>query len=112
MLDFLYSSVLSFIGKGRPVLEWSKRVRIAIGSAKGLAYLHEDCERLLIFQSKHINHTLHIFFCFFFWLSTYLFSYKGHPKIIHRDIKSANILLDDEYEAQAINKTSFTLYPS
>ena len=53
-------------GNGRPVLEWSKRVRIAIGSAKGLAYLHEDC----------------------------------HPKIIHRDIKSANILLDDEYEAQ------------
>ncbi|KAJ4867499.1 Proline-rich receptor-like protein kinase PERK12 [Raphanus sativus] len=53
-------------GRGRPVLEWSKRVRIAIGSAKGLAYLHEDC----------------------------------HPKIIHRDIKSANILLDDEYEAQ------------
>ncbi|CAN8313068.1 unnamed protein product [Cochlearia groenlandica] len=53
-------------GKGMPVLEWSKRLRIAIGSAKGLAYLHEDC----------------------------------HPKIIHRDIKSANILLDDEYEAQ------------
>ncbi|CAH8337414.1 unnamed protein product [Eruca vesicaria subsp. sativa] len=53
-------------GKGRPVLEWTRRVRIAIGSAKGLAYLHEDC----------------------------------HPKIIHRDIKSANILLDDEFEAQ------------
>ncbi|KAI3876247.1 hypothetical protein MKX03_028477 [Papaver bracteatum] len=51
---------------GLPVLDWSKRVRIAIGAARGLAYLHEDC----------------------------------HPKIIHRDIKSANILLDDVYEAQ------------
>ncbi|GAV81287.1 Pkinase_Tyr domain-containing protein [Cephalotus follicularis] len=52
--------------KELPVLDWPQRVKIAIGSAKGLAYLHEDC----------------------------------HPKIIHRDIKSANILLDDEFEAQ------------
>ncbi|XP_009148405.1 putative proline-rich receptor-like protein kinase PERK11 [Brassica rapa] len=53
-------------GKDLPVLEWTRRVKIAIGAAKGLAYLHEDC----------------------------------HPKIIHRDIKSSNILLDDEFEAQ------------
>ncbi|KAH7510730.1 hypothetical protein FEM48_ZijujUnG0096500 [Ziziphus jujuba var. spinosa] len=50
-----------------PVLEWTKRLKIALGSAKGLAYLHEDC----------------------------------HPKIIHRDIKTSNILLDDAFEAQA-----------
>ncbi|CDY20615.1 BnaC08g14430D [Brassica napus] len=56
-------------GKDLPVLEWTKRVKIAVGAAKGLAYLHDDC----------------------------------HPKIIHRDIKSSNILLDNEFEAQAIS---------
>uniref|UniRef100_A0A1D1Z7T2 non-specific serine/threonine protein kinase n=1 Tax=Anthurium amnicola TaxID=1678845 RepID=A0A1D1Z7T2_9ARAE len=53
-------------GKGLAVMDWPKRLKIAIGSARGLAYLHEDC----------------------------------HPRIIHRDIKSANILLDNSFEAQ------------
>ncbi|KAK3164873.1 hypothetical protein QOZ80_1AG0025940 [Eleusine coracana subsp. coracana] len=53
-------------GKGLPVMDWPKRMKIAIGAARGLTYLHEDC----------------------------------HPRIIHRDIKSANILLDDAFEAK------------
>ncbi|KAG6490365.1 hypothetical protein ZIOFF_051661 [Zingiber officinale] len=51
--------------KDGPAMDWPTRLKIAIGSAKGLAYLHEDC----------------------------------HPRIIHRDIKTANILLDNNFEA-------------
>ncbi|KAF2321418.1 hypothetical protein GH714_041011 [Hevea brasiliensis] len=55
-----------FEGEGRPVLDWATRVKIAVGAARGIAYLHEDC----------------------------------HPRVIHRDIKSSNILLDNNFEAK------------
>uniref|UniRef100_A0A0D9VE53 non-specific serine/threonine protein kinase n=1 Tax=Leersia perrieri TaxID=77586 RepID=A0A0D9VE53_9ORYZ len=50
---------------GKPSLDWCKRMRIAVGAARGLLYLHEQC----------------------------------NPKIIHRDVKAANILLDESFEA-------------
>ncbi|KAK4438213.1 BRASSINOSTEROID INSENSITIVE 1-associated receptor kinase [Sesamum alatum] len=49
----------------QPPLDWAIRKRIALGSARGLAYLHDHCD----------------------------------PKIIHRDVKAANILLDEDFEA-------------
>ncbi|XVF86613.1 hypothetical protein PTKIN_Ptkin18bG0056400 [Pterospermum kingtungense] len=66
--EFVPNDTLEFHlhGKERPVMNWSTRMKIALGAAKGLAYLHEDCQ----------------------------------PKIIHRDIKAANILLDDSFEAK------------
>ncbi|ERN01990.1 pto-interacting protein 1 [Amborella trichopoda] len=45
-----------------PVLSWAQRVKIAVGAARGLEYLHE----------------------------------KAQPHIIHRDIKSSNVLLFDD----------------
>jgi serine/threonine protein kinase len=53
-------------GKGGIHLDWKKRLSIAIGSAKGLSYLHELAD----------------------------------PPIIHRDIKSTNILLDESFNAK------------
>ncbi|XP_021763499.1 proline-rich receptor-like protein kinase PERK8 [Chenopodium quinoa] len=74
--DFQRLLVYEFVANGtlhyhlhnsnKPFMPWSLRVRVACGSAKGIAYLHEDC----------------------------------HPRIIHRDIKTANILIDNNFDAK------------
>ena len=47
-------------------LDWAARKKVAIGSARGLAFLHHSCI----------------------------------PHIIHRDMKSSNVLLDENFEAR------------
>lgn len=46
------------------LLSWGARLKIALGSARGLAYLHHECS----------------------------------PRIVHSNIKSSNILLDENLE--------------
>ncbi|XP_031117402.1 receptor-like protein kinase HSL1 [Ipomoea triloba] len=47
-------------------LDWPTRLRIAIGAAKGLSYMHHNCS----------------------------------PPIVHRDVKSSNVLLDSDFNAK------------
>ncbi|KAL1814363.1 hypothetical protein ACET3Z_016937 [Daucus carota] len=56
-------SHLHGIDKEIAPLDWCARIKIALGSARGLAYLHED----------------------------------SSPRVIHRDFKSSNILLEHDF---------------
>ncbi|XP_019097039.1 PREDICTED: probable receptor-like protein kinase At3g17420 [Camelina sativa] len=47
-------------------LTWEARIKVLVGTAKALSYLHEAIE----------------------------------PKVVHRDIKSSNILMDDNFDAK------------
>lgn len=57
---------LVYIGKSGIRMDWMRRLKVALGAARGLAYLHE----------------------------------LANPPIIHRDIKSSNILLDENLNAK------------
>ncbi|KAL5081097.1 hypothetical protein RYX36_009518 [Vicia faba] len=63
--EFVPNNTLEFHlhGNGRPTMDWSTRLRIALGSAKGLAYLHEDCHPKIIHHDIKASNLLHASFC-------------------------------------------------
>jgi hypothetical protein len=44
-------------------MEWPTRLRIALGSAKGLAYLHEDCKKF--YPPPQHMHAVITYLCYF-----------------------------------------------
>ncbi|KAK9288759.1 hypothetical protein L1049_017223 [Liquidambar formosana] len=61
-----HGSLASLLRGSKEKLDWGIRYKIALGTAEGLLYLHEGCQR----------------------------------RIIHKDIKAANILLTEDFEPQ------------
>jgi serine/threonine protein kinase len=53
-------------GRREAGLDWPTRIRVAVGAAQGLCYMHHECT----------------------------------PPIVHRDVKTSNILLDSEFRAK------------
>lgn len=43
----MYYNMLKVAENGGAIMDWPSRMKIAVGVAKGLAYLHEFCEYLL-----------------------------------------------------------------
>jgi len=46
-MSLLLVCALLLTGSEFPILDWSKRMKIAIGAARGLSYLHDGCEFIL-----------------------------------------------------------------
>ncbi|KAF8006964.1 hypothetical protein BT93_K1077 [Corymbia citriodora subsp. variegata] len=63
---FMVNRSLDFLLRQKAIrpLDWPIRMRIALGVARGMAHMHDQC----------------------------------HPSIIHRDVSSSNILLNEEFE--------------
>ncbi|KAE8714892.1 Protein STRUBBELIG-RECEPTOR FAMILY 8 [Hibiscus syriacus] len=70
--------MLHFSDDGSRNLSWNARVRVALGTARALEYLHEVCL----------------------------------PSVVHRNFKSANILLDEELNPHLSDRGLATLTPN
>ncbi|CAI5482971.1 unnamed protein product [Closterium sp. Yama58-4] len=55
------STAISNLPEGRASLEWSKRMRVAAGAAKGLEYLHEEASPPVIYRDAILASTGYLY---------------------------------------------------
>ncbi|XP_058004947.1 proline-rich receptor-like protein kinase PERK1 isoform X2 [Hevea brasiliensis] len=78
VLEYVPNKSLRFHLNANKLLEWSNRMKIAIGSAEGLQYLHDGCGK----------------------------------RIIHRDVKAENILIDNDFEPKVADFSLSKILPN